>query len=66
MIFLLFYLNIFLVYFYNINIYNNNIYDLMIIFIFFIILILSLTFQLVKKTLCINSKQILLYKMISK
>jgi NADH-ubiquinone oxidoreductase chain 3 len=57
LLFLLFDLEILLVYPYTISAYNNNIYGLIIMLIFFILLTVGLIFELGKKALNINSKQ---------
>lgn len=57
LLFLLFDLEILLVYPYTISAYNNNIYGLFIMLIFFVLLTLGLIFELGKKALIIYSKQ---------
>ena len=57
LLFLLFDLEILLVYPYTISAYNNNIYGLLIMLIFFVLLTLGLVFELGKKALIIYSKQ---------
>jgi NADH-ubiquinone oxidoreductase chain 3 len=57
LLFLLFDLEILLVYPYTISAYNNNIYGLFIMLIFFLLLTLGLIFELGKKALIIYSKQ---------
>ena len=55
---LLFDLEIFLVYFYIVSVYTNDIYGLVIMLIFFIILTLRYVFELDKKALSIDSRQV--------
>jgi NADH-ubiquinone oxidoreductase chain 3 len=57
LLFLLFDLEILLIYPYTISAYNNNIYGLLIMLIFFLLLTLGLIFELGKKALIIYSKQ---------
>lgn len=57
LLFLLFDLEILLIYPYTITAYNNNIYGLIIMLIFFILLTIGLVYELGKKALTINSKQ---------
>jgi NADH-ubiquinone oxidoreductase chain 3 len=57
LLFLLFDLEILLVYPYTLSAYNNNIYGLFIMLIFFLLLTLGLVFELGKKALIIYSKQ---------
>jgi len=57
LLFLLFDLEILLVYPYTITAYDNNIYGLIIMLVFFILLTVGLIFELGKKALNINSKQ---------
>jgi NADH-ubiquinone oxidoreductase chain 3 len=57
LLFLLFDLEILLVYPYTITAYDNSIYGLIIMLIFFILLTVGLIFELGKKALNINSKQ---------
>jgi NADH-ubiquinone oxidoreductase chain 3 len=57
LLFLLFDLEILLVYPYTISAYNNGIYGLIIMLIFFILLTAGLIFELGKKALNIYSKQ---------
>ena len=57
LLFLLFDLEILLVYPYTITAYDNSIYGLIIMLVFFILLTVGLIFELGKKALNINSKQ---------
>src|SRR6201995_2628141 len=57
LLFLLFDLEILLVYPYTISAYDNNIYGLIIMLVFFILLTIGLIFELGKKALNISSKQ---------
>src|ERR1700710_1545397 len=57
LLFLLFDLEILLVYPYTISAYNNGIYGLIIMLVFFILLTIGLVFELGKKALNIYSKQ---------
>lgn len=57
LLFLLFDLEILLVYPYTITAYDNGIYGLIIMLVFFILLTVGLIFELGKKALNINSKQ---------
>jgi NADH-ubiquinone oxidoreductase chain 3 len=57
LLFLLFDLEILLVYPYTISAYNNNLYGLLIMLIFFVLLTIGLVFELGKKALIIYSKQ---------
>jgi NADH-ubiquinone oxidoreductase chain 3 len=57
LLFLLFDLEILLVYPYVISAYNNNLYGLYIMLVFFILLTLGFIFELGKKALIIYSKQ---------
>ena len=57
LLFLLFDLEILLVYPYTISAYDNNIYGLIVMLIFFILLTVGLIFELGKKALNIYSKQ---------
>jgi NADH-ubiquinone oxidoreductase chain 3 len=57
LLFLLFDLEILLVYPYTISAYNNNLYGLFIMLIFFVLLTIGLVFELGKKALIIYSKQ---------
>jgi NADH-ubiquinone oxidoreductase chain 3 len=57
LLFLLFDLEILLVYPYTISAYNNGIYGLIVMLIFFILLTIGLIFELGKKALSIYSKQ---------
>ncbi len=58
LLFLLFDLEILLIYPYTISSYDNNIYGLIIILLFFILLTAGLVYELGKKALKINSKQL--------
>ena len=58
LLFLLFDLEILLIYPYVISAYNNNIYGLITMLIFFLLLTAGLIFELGKKALKIDSKQI--------
>jgi NADH-ubiquinone oxidoreductase chain 3 len=58
LLFLLFDLEILLVYPYTISAYDNNIYGLIIMLLFFILLTAGLVYELGKKALKIYSKQI--------
>ena len=60
LLFLLFDLEILLVYPYSVSSYNNDIYGLTIMIIFFILLTLGFVFELGKNALTIDSKQITL------
>src|ERR1700710_1974558 len=57
LLFLLFDLEILLVYHYTISAYNNGVYGLIIMLVFFILLTIGLVFELGKKALNIYSKQ---------
>jgi NADH-ubiquinone oxidoreductase chain 3 len=57
LLFLLFDLEILLIYPYTISAYNNNAYGLIIMLIFFVLLTAGLVFELGKKALTIYSKQ---------
>ena len=57
LLFLLFDLEILLIYPYTISAYNNSIYGLIVMLIFFILLTIGLIFELGKKALNIYSKQ---------
>jgi NADH-ubiquinone oxidoreductase chain 3 len=57
LLFLLFDLEILLVYPYTITAYNNGIYGLIIMLVFFVLLTVGLIFELGKKALSIYSKQ---------
>jgi NADH-ubiquinone oxidoreductase chain 3 len=57
LLFLLFDLEILLIYPYTISAYNNGIYGLIIMMIFFVLLTIGLVFELGKKALNIYSKQ---------
>ena len=59
LLFLLFDLEILLVYPYIVSAYTNNIYGLVIMLIFFIILTLGFAFELGKKALFIENKQVI-------
>lgn len=69
LLFLLFDLEILLIYPYAVSAYNNGIYGLIIMLIFFIILTIGFVFELGKKALLIDSKQTITisnkYKIIS-
>src|SRR5438552_6507722 len=58
LLFLLFDLEILLIYPYVVSAYTNGIYGLFIMLIFFLILTLGFTFELVKNALNIDSRQI--------
>jgi len=60
LLFLLFDLEILLVYPYSVSGYNNDIYGLVIMMIFFVLLTLGFIFELGKNALTIDSKQTLL------
>jgi NADH-ubiquinone oxidoreductase chain 3 len=62
LLFLLFDLEILLVYPYVVSAYFNNIYGLIIMLIFFLILTLGFAFELGKNALKIDSKQLYLFK----
>src|ERR1700755_2045936 len=57
LLFLLFDLEILLIYPYTISAYNNNIYGLIVMLIFFVALTLGFAFELGKNALKIDSKQ---------
>jgi NADH-ubiquinone oxidoreductase chain 3 len=57
LLFLLFDLEILLIYPYTISAYNNNSYGLIIMLIFFVLLTVGLIFELGKKALTISSRQ---------
>jgi len=57
LLFLLFDLEILLIYPYTISAYNNGGYGLIIMLIFFVLLTIGLIYELGKKALTINSKQ---------
>jgi len=59
LLFLLFDLEILLVYPYSVSSYNNDIYGLIIMIVFFILLTLGFIFELGKNALSIESKQTL-------
>jgi NADH-ubiquinone oxidoreductase chain 3 len=61
LLFLLFDLEILLVYPYSVSGYNNDIYGLAIMMIFFVLLTLGFVFELGKNALTIDSKQTLTY-----
>jgi NADH-ubiquinone oxidoreductase chain 3 len=61
LLFLLFDLEILLVYPYSVSGYNNDIYGLVIMMIFFVLLTLGFVFELGKNALTIDSKQTLAY-----
>src|SRR5947209_9056925 len=56
LLFLLFDLEILLIFPYTISAYNNNIYGLIIMLIFFVLLTIGLVYELGKKALNINSR----------
>jgi NADH-ubiquinone oxidoreductase chain 3 len=58
LLFLLFDLEILLIYPYTMSAYDNNIYGLIIMLLFFILLTAGLVYELGKKALKINSKQL--------
>ena len=62
LLFLLFDLEILLVYPYVVSSYNNGIYGLTLMLIFFLVLTLGFAFELGKNALSIDSKQTSLYK----
>lgn len=64
LLFLLFDLEILLVYPYIVSAYNNEIYGLIIMLIFFLILTLGFAFELGKNALKIDSRQIFEYEKI--
>ena len=57
LLFLLFDLEILLVYPYTVSAYSNTLYGLLVILIFFVILTLGFTFELGKNALDISSRQ---------
>ena len=57
LLFLLFDLEILLVYLYIVNAYTNGIYGLVVMLFFFLLLTLGFAFELVKKALSIDSRQ---------
>ena len=59
LLFLLFDLEILLIYPYSISEYNNSIYGLIVMLVFFILLTLGFIFELGKNALTISSKQII-------
>lgn len=61
LLFLLFDLEIILVYPYSVSGYNNDIYGLAVMMIFFVLLTLGFVFELGKNALTIDSKQTLTY-----
>lgn len=61
LLFLLFDLEILLVYPYSVSGYNNDIYGLAIMMVFFVLLTLGFIFELGKNALSIDSKQMFLY-----
>jgi NADH-ubiquinone oxidoreductase chain 3 len=61
LLFLLFDLEIILIYPYSVSGYNNDIYGLAIMMIFFVLLTLGFVFELGKNALTIDSKQTLAY-----
>lgn len=58
LLFLLFDLEILLIYPYSVSEYNNGIYGLIVMLVFFILLTLGFVFELGKNALTISSKQI--------
>src|SRR3989454_4029151 len=62
LLFLLFDLEILLVYPYSVSGYNNDIYGLVIMMVFFVLLTLGFVFELGKNALTIDSKQIFIFK----
>lgn len=61
LLFLLFDLEILLVYPYSVSGYNNDIYGLTIMMVFFVLLTLGFIFELGKNALTIDSKQVLIF-----
>jgi NADH-ubiquinone oxidoreductase chain 3 len=61
LLFLLFDLEIILIYPYSVSGYNNDIYGLAIMMLFFVLLTLGFIFELGKNALTIDSKQTLVY-----
>ena len=61
LLFLLFDLEILLVYPYSVSGYNNDIYGLSIMMVFFVVLTLGFVFELGKNALTIDSKQVLIF-----
>lgn len=61
LLFLLFDLEILLVYPYSVSSYNNDIYGLSIMMVFFVLLTLGFIFELGKNALTIDSKQTFIY-----
>ncbi len=61
LLFLLFDLEILLVYPYSVSGYNNDIYGLIVMMVFFVLLTLGFVFELGKNALTIDSKQIFSY-----
>jgi NADH-ubiquinone oxidoreductase chain 3 len=61
LLFLLFDLEILLVYPYSVSGYNNDIYGLSIMMVFFVVLTLGFVFELGKNALSIDSKQVLIF-----
>lgn len=62
LLFLLFDLEILLVYPYSVSSYSNDIYGLVIMMVFFMLLTLGFVFELGKNALTIDSKQIFIFK----
>jgi NADH-ubiquinone oxidoreductase chain 3 len=62
LLFLLFDLEILLVYPYSVSSYSNDIYGLVIMMVFFVLLTLGFVFELGKNALTIDSKQIFIFK----
>src|SRR5881227_3105547 len=62
LLFLLFDLEILLVYPYSVSSYSNDIYGLTIMMIFFVLLTLGFVFELGKNALSIDSKQVIIFK----
>ena len=58
LLFLLFDLEILLVYPYVVSSYNNDIYGLLVIIIFFLVLVIGFAFELGKNALKIDSRQV--------
>src|ERR1700742_15340 len=62
LLFLLFDLEILLVYPYSVSSYTNDIYGLVIMLVFFVLLTLGFIFELGKNALTIDSKQIIIFR----
>src|SRR5215470_18283896 len=62
LLFLLFDLEILLVYPYSVSSYSNDIYGLVIMMVFFVLLTLGFVFELGKNALSIDSKQIFIFR----